>query len=389
MGVKEVKKDVYSVGALDWDRQLFDELIPLPDGTSYNSYLVVGSEKTLLLDTVDPAKTSVLLENLRTLNIDKIDYVISHHTEQDHSGSIPTILEKYPEAKVVTNEKGKTLLKNHLLIADDKFLVISKGDTLSLGNKTLEFIMAPWVHWPETILSYLREDKILFSCDLFSSHLASDSLFVVDEPKVYMDAKRFYAEIMMPFRTTIKNHIKELDSYDIAMIAPSHGPVYNNPEFIINAYNEWTSDETKMRVLIPYVSMHGSTEKMVYHLLDALEKRKVPAIPFNLTITDIGKLALELVDASTIVIGTPTVLVGAHPAVVYGAFLVNALRPKLKYATVIGSYGWGGKAVEQLVGLLTNLKVELLEPVLAQGHPSEKDYISLDNLAEDILKRHN
>ncbi|GAH76152.1 unnamed protein product, partial [marine sediment metagenome] len=232
---RKIKPNIYSVGAVDWDRRLFDELIPLPDGTSYNSYLIKGSEKTALIDTVDPTKENILIDNLNKLNITSIDYLISNHAEQDHSGSIPKILKLYKNAKVVTNPKCKDMLMNLLLIPEDKFITINDRETISLGDKTLEFIYASWVHWPETMLTYLKEDKILFSCDLFGSHLATSNLFVTDDAKVYEVAKRYYAEIMMPFRKIIRKNLEKIKDLEIEIIATSHGPIYNKPEFIINA----------------------------------------------------------------------------------------------------------------------------------------------------------
>ena len=388
MAVKEIKKDIFFVGAIHWDRRLFDELIPLPDGTSYNAYIIKGNEKIALIDTVDPATEGQLLTNLKILRVNRIDYVISNHAEQDHSGSIPAVLKLFPEAKVVTNEKCQRFLQDLLHIPETRFITINDGDTLSLGNKTLKFVFTPWVHWPETMVTYLVEDKILFSCDFFGSHLATSQLFVKDDPKVLEDAKRYYAEIMMPFRTIIQKNIEKVKALDLEMIAPSHGPIYLNPDFIIDAYSEWVSDNVKNEVILPYVSMHGSTESMVDYLIDALMNKGITVKPFNLTVTDIGELAMALVDAATIILATPTVLTGAHPAAVYAAFLTNALRPKLKFAGIIGSYGWGGKTVEQIKGLLPNLKVELLEPVLIKGLPKIEDLKLLDNLAETIYKKH-
>jgi len=384
----EIKPQVYWVGAIDWDRRLFDELIPLPDGTSYNAYLIKGSEKTALIDTVDPTKEHHLIDNLERLGVKRIDYVISHHAEQDHSGTIPRILELYPEAKVVTNQKCKELLKILLNVPDDKFKTVDDGTTLSLGNLTLEFIIAPWVHWPETMFTYLKEYKILFPCDFFGSHLATSDLLISDEAKVYNPAKRYYAQIMMPFRSHIKKHLVKLEDIDIHIIAPSHGPIYQRPKFIVSAYNDWVSDRVKNEVIIPYVSMHGSTAKMVDHLVDALIERAVTVKPFNLTRTDTGELAMALVDASTMVLATPTVLGGAHPSAIYAAYLANALRPKLKFATIIGSYGWGGRTLEQIKGLISGLKVELLEPVVIKGLPTESDFKKLDTLADAIVNKH-
>ncbi len=388
MASREILTGVYSVGAIDWDRRLFDELIPLPDGTTYNSYLIKGSEKTALIDTVDPTKEHVLVDNLKELGINNIDYIVSNHAEQDHSGTIPKMLELFPEARVVTNPKCKGLLIEFLLIPEGKFMTVDDGENLSLGDKTLEFIYAPWVHWPETMLTYLKEKNILFPCDLFGSHLAASELYASDEAKVYESAKRYYAEIMMPFRNSLKRHLERIDKLDIEIIAPSHGPIHDRPEFILKAYKEWVSDEVKNEVLIPYVSMHGSTEKMVSYLIDALMERDIIVKPFNLTRTDIGELAMALVDVATIVIASPTVLVGPHPSVVYATYLANALRPKVKFASVIGSYGWGGKMLEQITGMLGNLKVEIIEPVIVKGYPREEDFRSLDRLADEILKKH-
>jgi flavorubredoxin len=388
MKPREIRRGIYFVGAIDWDRRLFDSLIPLPDGTSYNSYLIQGSEKTALLDTVDPTMEQVLENHLNELKVKDIDYLVAHHAEQDHSGSIPWVLEKYPKAKVVCTPKCKGMLVDMLLIPEDRVITVEDKETISLGDRTLEFIYTPWVHWPETMVTYLREEKILFSCDFFGSHLATTDLYVTDEGQAYEAAKRYYAEIMMPFRTIIQKNLEKIKDYKIDIIAPSHGPRYDKPEFIIEAYHSWVFDEPKNIVVLPYVSMHGSTRKMVTYFVEALAQRGVTVKQFDLTVTDLGKLAMSLVDAATVVIGTPTVLAGPHPNAVYAAFLANALRPNLKFASIIGSYGWGGKTLEQLTALLPNLKVELLEPVLIKGYPREADLKALDNLAEAIAQKH-
>ncbi len=388
MKAVEIKPNVFWVGSIDWDRRLFDELIPLPDGTSYNAYLIEGSKKNALIDTVDPSKTAELIARLRDIKAD-VDYIIAHHAEQDHSGSIPDILKLYPKAKIVCTPKCKTMLIDLFHISEDAFIEVEDGKTLSLGDKTLEFIHAPWVHWPETMLTYLREDKILFTCDFLGSHLATSDLFAKNENRVYEAAKRYYAEIMMPFRIPIRKNLEKIKDLDISVIAPSHGPLYDNPEFIINAYREWISDDVKDEVVLAYVSMHGSTKAMVDYLIDALMQRGVAVKPFNLSVSDVGELAMALVDAATVVIATPAVLGGAHPLAMYATYLVNALRPKTRFVSVIGSYGWGGRMVEQLRDTLKNLKVELLEPVLAKGYPAKEDFKLLDKLADDIRSKHD
>ena len=386
MKPRPLRDNVLAMGAVDWDRRLFDSLIPLPDGTSYNAYLVRGRDKTVLIDTVEPAMLHVLMEQLEP--VAAIDYIVSHHVEQDHSGSLPQVMQKYPKAIVLCSEKAKPMLVDHLGLDAERIRIVKDGETLDLGGKTLEFIYTPWVHWPETMSSYLREERILFSCDFFGSHVATSEIYVRDEALVLEAAKRYYAEIMMPFRATIKGNIAKVEAKPIDLIAPSHGPVYGRPALIIDAYKEWISDLPRNETVIPYVTMHGSTAKMVERLVDALVERGVRVQQFNMAGADIGKLAMSLVDAATVVIGTPAVHVGAHPQVAYAAMLANALRPKLKFASVVGSYGWAAKPVEQIAALIPNLKVEILTPVLVKGYPRAEDFKALDGLAEAIAAKH-
>jgi len=382
----QIAANVWKLGVTDWDRRLFDSLIPLPDGTSYNAYLVRGSEKTVLLDTVDTAMPDKLLEQLR--EVGSIDYVVVHHAEQDHSGALPAVLANYPAAIVLCSNKCKPMLADHLGLDEKRIRAVADDETVSLGDKTLEFVYTPWVHWPETMSTWLPEDRILFSCDFFGSHMATTDVFADDRARVYEAAKRYYAEIMMPFRPAVRGNIAKIDTLDVALIAPSHGPVYREPKFIIAAYKDWTSETPKNEVVLPYVSMHGSTRKMVEHLVQALSRRGVTVYQFDLSVTDIGRLAITLVDAATVVLGTPTVHVGPHPLIFYASHLANALRPKVKYASIIGSYGWASKAVEHIAALIPNLKVEVLDPVLCKGLPREPDFAALDRLASSIALRH-
>ncbi|OIP96888.1 MBL fold hydrolase [Candidatus Wirthbacteria bacterium CG2_30_54_11] len=387
MTPEELKPGISSVGAKDFDRRLFDSLIPLPDGTTYNAYVVRGSEKNALIDTVDPSKTSVLVENLEALG-QKIDFVICNHAEQDHSGSLPVILGRYPKARIVTNEKCKALLIEHLDLKDERFDIVADGDTLSLGDRTLRFILLPWVHWPETMATYLEEDHILFSCDLLGSHLAQEELLVVDEGKNLTSAKRYYAEIMMPFRNLVKKNLDKLAPLTFDLIAPSHGPVYDHPDLILEAYRDWTSETVKNRVLLAYVSMHGSTRLMAEHLHTELSRRNIEVDLFDLAETDLSELAMAAVEAATIVLAAPTVLTQAHPAMVSAAYLINALKPKARFAALMGSYGWGGKAAEQLTGMLSGLKVTQLGSVFNKGIPKTQDYAAITELAQTIADRH-
>jgi flavorubredoxin len=388
MAVREILPDIYWIGAIDWDRRLFDSLIPLPDGTSYNAYLVSGSEKTALIDTVDPSREFEYVCNLIKAEVDSVDYIIVNHAEQDHSGSLPMAAELFPRAQIVVSEKCRDLVVHLLEIPPERCMVVHDGDTLALGNKTLEFIMAPWVHWPETMLTYLQEDRVLFSCDLFGSHLATSDLVIDDVSRIYRSAKRYYAEIMMPFRSTIREHLARLASVRIDTIAPSHGPLYRPPDTILAAYRDWTSDEVRNEVVIIYATMHGSTEKMVNHLAGALIERDVTVRVFNLAASDLGEIAMSLVDAATVVIGTPTLLFGPHPLVANAAYITNLLRPKTRFAAVIGSYGWGGNTVDILKGMLPRLTTEMLEPVYVKGTPDAECLRKLESLADLIATKH-
>ncbi len=388
LAINEIKPNIYYVGAKDYDRRLFDELIPLPNGTSYNAYLIIGDKKTALIDSVDGTKFQVLKSNLKKIGITDIDYLISNHTEQDHSESIAKLINLYPNAKVVTNEKGKEHLMVHLHIPDEKFIVKKTDETLSLGNKTLKFIDAPWVHWPETMFTLAVEDKIIFTCDLFGTHLAQSDPFVTDKALTYVSAKRYYAEIMMPFRKIVVRHLEMLDNYKFDMIGPSHGPVHQDPSFIINAYKDWASEDVKNEVVLPYVSMHHSVKEMVEYFTEALIERGITVKPHNLSVTDVGELAMDLVDAATIILGAPAVLTGPHPLAAYATILVDALRPKAKYFGIIGSYGWKCQLVEKVLSLVTRIKPEIFEPIVVRGKVTEKGLKALDKLADEIYEKH-
>ncbi|MFA6435289.1 MAG: FprA family A-type flavoprotein [Elusimicrobiales bacterium] len=381
----KLSENVFLLQVNHFNRKLFDALIPLPEGTSYNSYLVKGADKTALIDSADPEKREVLFDFLK--DTETLDYIVANHAEQDHSGCIPAVLEKYPMARVVTNPKCKEFLMSHLHLPAEKFVEASDGQTLDLGGKTLRFIYTPWVHWPETMSTYLEEDRLLFSCDFFGSHLASGAVFS-EENVVHDPMKRYYAEIMMPFRTNILGNLEKIKGLDLAMIAPSHGPVHRNVAFVKGLYQDWAGGPCKNTALLAYISMHGSTYALVNRLAGRLQELGVAVEKLNLEQFDEGRVAMALVDAATIVIGTPTVLMGPHPKAVYGAYLANLLRPKAKFVSVIGSFGWGGKALETIAAMIPNLKAEVLAPVMVKGLPTEADLTRIDALAGLIAEKH-
>ncbi|NJE26478.1 FprA family A-type flavoprotein [Thermococcus sp. MV5] len=378
---------VYWVGIKDWNRRIFDSLIPLPEGTSYNSYLVVGSEKSALIDTVNPGFEEELEEKINEIvNVGDIDYIVMNHAEPDHSGTIPYLLEKNEKVVLIATEKGADMAKAYYDVPDERIMIVKDGDVISLGGKTLMFIEAPWLHWPETMFTYLVEDKILFPCDFFGAHLAWG--FYDDEvPDILTHAQRYFGEIMMPFSAMAKKALRKIENLEIDIIAPSHGPVYRNPERIIEAYKRWSSGETKEKVLIAYVSMWKANERMVRELAALLTAEGVDVKVYNLVNADIGEIAKDLVDSAVIVLAAPTVLGGAHPLAIYAAYLVKALRPPAKYAVIIGSHGWHGRSRDSLLEVLKDSKLELLGSLDVRARPREGDYEELRQLAQLITEK--
>ena len=388
MKFKEIKNNIFYCGLNDCGREFFDELIPLEQGTSYNSYLVKGSEKTALIDTMYPPKTEEYLRNLDENGIEKIDYIIANHGEQDHSGSIPALLEKYPEAVVVTNAKVKDNIKEMLLVSEEKIRVINNEEELSLGDKTLRFIIAPGVHWPDTMFTYIVEDNLLCTCDFLGAHYTFDDIFANNSKELEHSAKRYFAEIMMPFRTMCKKYTQIIKDLKPDMVLPSHGPIYKNPEFILDLYTDWSSDEGKNLVVLPYVSMYGSTEEMIDYIIKGLSAKGIQTLKYDIVRGDLGDFAMALVDATTIVLGSSMVLAGPHPAAFNIAYLIGVLRPKAKIATFVGSYGWGGNLFGKLSEQLAGLKLDMIEPLLVKGKLKKDDYKKLDEIVGQICEKH-
>ena len=388
MKFQEIKNEIYYCGLNDCDRRIFDELIPLEHGTSYNSYLVKGSEKTAIIDTMYPPKTKEYLKRLTENQVGKLDYIIANHGEQDHSGSIPALLEKYPNAMVVTNPKVAENIKSMLHVPEEKIKVIADGEELSLGDKTLKFIFAPGVHWPDTMFTYIKEDNVICTCDFLGAHYTFSDVFAVESEELMKSAKRYYAEIMMPFRMMCKKYTQMIKDMKVDMILPSHGPVHTNPDYILDLYTDWTSDLPKNLVALPYVSMYESTKEMVDYLAEKLEAKGIKTFKFDIVDDDLGDLAMALVDAATIVLGTSMVLAGPHPMAVNVAYLAAVLRPKAKFASLLGSYGWGGNLFGLIGDLLKPLKLDLIEPLQVKGKPTQEDLQKLDVMAETIYEKH-
>ncbi len=383
----EISEKVYWVGVKDWNRRLFDALIPLPSGTSYNAYLVIGERKRALIDTVNPGFEGELVEKIKQIaDIEKLDYVIMNHAEPDHAGAIPQIFRLSEKAELIATEKGAKMAQIYYKIPEERIKIAGDGEAIDLGGKILRFIEAPMLHWPETMFTYLVEDKILFPCDFFGSHIAR-AIYDDEVEDLKIHAQRYFSEIMMPFRSMAQKGLEKIKNLEIKLIAPSHGPVYRNPRMILEAYAKWAAGETKPKATIVYVTMWNSTEKMIQPLAETLASENIEISLYNLTYADIGDIARDLADSRAIVIGTPAVLGGAHPLALYVSYLVRVLRPPAKFGAILSSYGWGGGAVKQIQEILAPLKIEVAGAIEINGPPTEKAIDEIVKLARTLARK--
>ena len=389
-GTVTIAPNVFWVGVKDQNRRLFDGLIPLPHGTSYNSYLVVGSDKVALIDTVNPGFEGELVDKVSE-HVDpaKIDYVIMNHAEPDHANATSHMLSVAKGAKLVTTAKGKEAAMMYFGVPEDRIMVVDEGSSIDLGGRTLKFVDAPWLHWPETMFTYLVEERILFPCDFFGSHIAYGEFYADEfgDGHTLELAKLYFAEIMMPFRKPALKALEKVKALDPKIIAPSHGVMYREPKLIMDAYESWAGEKMKKKVLIPYVSMWGSTEKMVKTLKAALVDKGIEVQVFDLTVSDVGHVAKQLVDTPIVVIGAPTVLGGAHPVATYAALLTKTLRAPTRYAAILTSHGWSGGAVKQLSEMLSGTKIEVLDVIDSKGPAGEEEISRILKLADTIEEK--
>ena len=383
----KIAENVYWVGTRDWNRRLFDALIPLPKGTSYNAYLVMSRGGKALIDTVNPGFERELEEKIRSLiNLEELDYVVMNHAEPDHAGAIPYIMKIASKARLITTGRGAKMAQIYYRVPPERIKVVGDGETISLDNKTLRFIEAPMLHWPETMFTYLEEDKILFPCDFFGSHLAG-GVYSNEVEDMLVHAQRYWGEIMMPFRAMAQKALEKIASLEIRLIAPSHGPIHRKPELILNAYRKWAAGETRSKAVIAYVSMWNSTDAMVKQMAETLANEGIEVAFHNLALTDIGDLAKDLVDSRAIVLGAPTVLGGAHPLAVYAVYLFKALRPPTKFAVLLGSYGWGGGAIKQIQEMLAGFKIDVVGALEINGPPTEENMRQIVDVGKALAKK--
>ncbi len=311
-----------------------------------------------------------------------------NHAEPDHAGGIPAIMKVAKNAKLVATKLGANMAEVFFDVPAERRIVVKDGDTLELGGKILRFIEAPWLHWPETMFTFDVEDGILFPCDFFGAHVTSDRLYA-DEVGALLppEAKRYYAEIMMPFAASAQEALDKVKPLNPKMIAPSHGPVYRNPQPIVEAYEKWTRGPLERKVVVVYVSMWGSTQALERTITETISSEGVEAVPYNLTVADISHVLRDLVDASAVVIGTPTVLGGAHPLALYATELVASFGIRGKVAAVFGSFGWGGGAARRIKARLEQGGFEVVDTMEIRGPPKAEHVEKAVALGRAVAKR--
>jgi flavorubredoxin len=375
MSKVELAEGVYWVGAIDWNLRSCGAY-NTPYGTTYNCYLVM-SDKIALVDTVKAGFEHEMLERIKEI-IDpaKIDYLICNHVEFDHSGAMPALMKVAANAKVVASRMGKTGLAKHHH-TDWGAEVVKTGDTISLGRKTLEFIEAPMIHWPDSMFTYLMENKILMPNDAFGQHIATSRRFE-DEvgPEAMEEAAKYFAVIVSPYSTMVQKKLKEIEERGIKIdiIAPSHGVIWRQPAKIIDAYKRWSSGEAMDKVTVVFDTMWGSTARMADEIARGIGDEGLQVSQFNLRNSDWSIIAREIMDSKLLVVGSPTLNREVYPTV--GGFLkfLSGLRPSTKKAAVFGSYGWGGGASKSMKEELAKGGIEVIEDEMSlQYVPSDKD----------------
>ena len=380
-----VKKDIYWVGALDYNLRVFDIIMETPYGTSYNSYVVKGNEKTAIFETVKEEFFDEYVERLESLNIDikNVDYIVVSHTEPDHAGSIGKILDLAPKAKVVASPMALRFIKG-IINRDFESIQVCEGDTISLGNKTLKFFSVPQLHWPDTIYTYVEEDKALITCDSFGSHYCFDKMFddLIENKDNYMEALEYYFNcIIGPFKPFVLKAIDKIKDLDIDVICPGHGPILReDPRKIIEIYKKWSTPEAKndvKKVTVSYVSAYGYTKMLAEAIVNGIKdetSEKIDVSLYEITSIEQSKLLEEIAKSDAILFGSPTILAELLEPV---RELLAKLNPMIhggKIAGAFGSYGWSGEAVPRIDTRLKELKMKMpLESLRVHFRPSEEE----------------
>lgn len=368
MKAVEIKKDIWWVGVKDWNLTEFHGY-STPRGSTYNSYLLIDDKITL----VDGVKHYMSDENIcrikSLIDFSKLEYVVVNHVEMDHSGNIPVIMKLAPQAKIVTNAMGKRALEDHFDTEGWEYVIVKTGDTLNIGKRTLEFVTTPMLHWPDSMMTYVKEDKLLLSNDGFGQHYATDALFVNEAPfdVIMREAQSYYANILFPYGAQAEKALSTAGDLglEIDMIAPSHGCIWSGEKevnAILSAYAKWASGETAGKAVIVYDTMWGATATLAEAVMSVFQDAGIPVIKHCLSNKNVSEVMVDFLDAKYICIGSPTLNNELFPRVAGFVTYMKGLAPKNKKGFAFGSYGWKPGVVNNIQNVFEALGWETILP---------------------------
>lgn len=374
----KIKENIYWVGAVDWDIRDFHGY-STDKGTTYNSFLVID-EKIALFDTVKKNFRNQLAHNLsKIVDPSKINYIIVNHVEMDHSGSLPEIIDMVEPEKIYCSPMCKNVLLGHFHRDDWPYEVVESGQTISLGKRTVQFIETRMLHWPDSMFSYLKEDRLLISSDAFGQHWATSERFdnEVDLPELFRHAAKYYANILLPLSplvTKLLSQVREL-GLEIEIIAPDHGLIWcTHPAKIMEAYSNWSQQKGKLKALIVYDTMWYSTDAMAKAIADGLVLEGVSVKMLDLRVNHRSDIMTELLDAKAVILGSPTFNKGILPRVADMLTYMKGLHPSNKIGTAFGSYGWSGEAVKLIKQAMEEMKILIVDPGISVNFvPTQED----------------
>ncbi len=372
MKAVEIKKGIYWVGGVDWDLRNFHGYLT-PRGSTYNAYLVID-EKVTLIDTVKHYLYDEMISRISSvIDPSKIDYVVSNHVEMDHSGGLPKLMELIPNATVFASAAGEKGLRDHYK-KNWKFQTVKNGDVIRMGKRSLKFVMTPMIHWPDNMVGYMEEEKILFSNDAFGQHLASYERFDDEIPLSLglEEAQKYYGNIVMSYAQLIQKALEQVGGLPIEMIAPSHGIIWRkHVSDILKHYDKWSSNRTDEYAVIVYDTMWESTRKMAHAIYEGFEKKGIKAKLMHLQANHISDVLTELVTAKYVCVGSPTLNSNMLPTVAGFLTYLKALSSGHRIAIPFGSYGWGGQSITQVADALKACDFQVLEPIKMKYVPDE------------------
>jgi flavorubredoxin len=391
-----LRDDIWWVGAIDWNTRAFHGYDTVR-GTTYNAYLIVD-DKVALVDGCREGFGHQTYARVRgCCGLRPVDYLVINHVEPDHSGAIPGLVEKLKPARIFCSKRAKDALALYYgaeRVAGWDLQIVATGDELPLGSKTLQFIEAPMLHWPDSMFTYVKEAKTLLSNDAFGQHLATSKRFAdeVDIAIVMEEASKYYANILMPFGSQIQKMLAKIGELglEIETIGPSHGVIWRRPEDvarIVEAYQGWSAHKAPERVTLVYDTMWHSTEHMTMAIADGVAQEGVECQVLKLSVSPRSEAAHQILESRAFLVGTPTLNNNMFPTV--GGFLtyIKGLRPKNRIAGAYGSCGWAGGAVKQVDAELRDLGLEMMDPIEVKYMPTDAELDACVELGREVGRR--